>query len=201
MIPVSRHVLAPEPEGFDEKCRQKGRDWLLTHPKDRRPKGRARPKDFWSPFRPALADRFSNLCAYGAMHEPVGTVDHFKAVDGDESLAYDWSNYRFASGWLNSSKNKCAEVLDPFDVQLGWFEVLLPSLQLVVRKDRIPKTLHPLVEDTLRRLHLRDDERIVRQRRMWLKLYEEGHLDLEGLTQLAPLIADAVRARDRMDPP
>ena len=193
MIPVNRQVLQPEPADFDVKCRQKGQDWLQKNPQGTRKA--KRPKNYWSPFRPVLADRFSNLCAYGAMHEPVGTVDHFQPVNADETLAYEWHNYRYASGWINSSKNRCAAVLDPFDVQPGWFEVLLPSLQLVARKDLIPEALHPLADETLKRLHLCDDERIVRQRRQWLKLYEQGHLDWAGLQELAPLIAKAVQAQ------
>ena len=192
MIPVNPKVLEPEPKNFETECRHRGQAWLQKHPKATRKT--KRPKDFWSPFRPELADRFANLCAYGAMHEPVGTVDHFQPVDADETLAYEWRNYRFASAWINSSKNKGLAVLDPFEVQAGWFEVLLPSLQLVARKDRIPPALHALADDTLRNLHLRDDERIVRQRRQWLRMYEEGKLDLRGLRELAPLIADAVEA-------
>lgn len=194
MIPVDRQVMEPEPKDFDEKCRKKGLNWLQRNPKITRKQ--KRPKDYWSPFRSVLADRFSDLCAYGAMYEPVGTVDHFVPVDADENLAYSWLNYRYASSWINSSKSKCATVLDPFDVEPGWFEVLLPSLQLVARKDRIPEALHALVDDTLRRLHLRDDERIVRQRRKWLEMYESGRLDLAGLKVFAPLIAAAVQARE-----
>ena len=193
MIPVNRQVLQPEPADFDVKCRQKGLDWLQKNPQGTRKA--KRPKNYWSPFRPALADRFSNLCAYGAMHEPVGTVDHFQPVNADETLAYEWHNYRYASGWINSSKNRCAAVLDPFDVKPGWFEVLLPSLQLVARKDLIPEALHPLADETLKRLHLCDAERTVRPRRQWPKLYEQGHLDWAGLQELAPLIAKAVQAQ------
>lgn len=69
-----------EPAGFEEKCRRKGLDWLAEHPKAAR-KGRQRPKDFWSPFKSQLADAFGELCAYSAMYEPVGTVDHFMPVD------------------------------------------------------------------------------------------------------------------------
>lgn len=53
------------------------------------------------------------------------------------------------------------------------------------------------MDETLRRLHLCNDERIVRQRRQWLKLYEQGKLDFAGLQELAPLIAEAVQARDQ----
>jgi hypothetical protein len=39
---------------------------------------------------------------------------------------------------------------------------------------------------------LRDDERVLQQRRAWLRKYEEGKLTLNGLRELAPLIAAAV---------
>lgn len=194
MIPVSPSVLHPEPADFDRRCRQKGQAWLQQNPKSTRKA--PRPKDFWSPFRPALAQAFADLCAYGAMYEPNGTVDHFTPVDADESLAYEWTNYRYASGWINSSKSRRAQVLDAFQVQVGWFEVLLPSLQLVAVKTRIPPELHALVDDTLQALHLCDDERIVRQRQAWLRLYEAGDLTLDGLRKMAPLIAAAVEKRD-----
>jgi hypothetical protein len=194
MIPVSRRVLNPEPADFDDQCRIRGNAWLARNPKGTRKA--KRPKDFWSPFRPALADAFSNLCAYGAMYEPNGTVDHFKPVDADESLAYEWQNYRYVTGWINSSKNKRPKVLDAFQVKTGWFEVLLPSLQLVAVKANIPARWHRLVDETLEGLHLCDDERVLRQRRAWLSLYEEGKLNLDGLREMAPLIAAAVAKRD-----
>lgn len=194
MIPVSPKVLTPEPTGFDERCRKKGQAWLIKYPKGARKA--KRPKDFWSPFRPDLADAFANLCAYGAMFEPNGTVDHFKPVDANECLAYEWKNYRYASGWINSSKNKRPNVLDAFQVKAGWFEVLLPSLQLVAVKQNIPAKFHALVDQTLKDLHLCDDERILRQRRAWLRMYEQSKINLDGLREMAPLIAAAVAKRD-----
>lgn len=173
-----------EPTDFDEKGSRAGRAWLAMHPEAKRP------RDFWSPFKPQLADGFRDLCGYGAMYEPVGTVDHFVPVDDDMSLAYEWTNYRFASGWMNSSK-KTAAVLDPFEVGDGWFEILLPSLQLVVTH-AVPAAHRELAEYTLERLHLRDDERVLRQRRAWYRMYQEGELTLEGLRRRAPLIARAV---------
>ncbi|MCV2362279.1 hypothetical protein LNV23_02305 [Paucibacter sp. DJ1R-11] len=194
MIPVSRSVLKKEPVGFDEKCRKKGAGWLARNPKATRKA--KRPKDFWSPFRPALAEAFTDRCAYSAMYEPNGTVDHFKPVNTDESLAYEWSNYRYVTGWINSSKNKRPKVLDAFQVKAGWFEVLLPSLQLVAIKANIPPRLHALVDRTLNDLHLVDDERIVRLRREWLRMYEDQEINLEGLRKKAPLIAAAIEKRD-----
>ncbi|WP_429181300.1 hypothetical protein [Aeromonas salmonicida] len=190
MIEIDKTRLT-EPAEFDARCRQTGQHWLLGHPKESRKPG-SRPRDYWSPFKSQLADAFDGLCAYGAMYEPVGTVDHFLPVDADESLAYEWANYRFAAGWLNSSKNKALTILDPLDVRAGWFEVLLPSLQLVIVPEQVPEPLRVLAEQTLNRLHLRDDERVLRQRRAWYQMYQAGKLTLEGLHEVAPLIAMAV---------
>ncbi len=178
------------PTNFNEDCTVPGLRWIAEHPKAQR-LGKKRPRDFWTPFKPQLSDAFRELCAYGAMYEPVGTVDHFIPVDADESLAYDWDNYRFASGWINSGKKNREGFLDPLRVQDGWFEVLLPSLQLIPT-DRIPVDLRPLAEATITRLHLRDDERVLRQRRRWYRLFQEGKLDLAGLRENAPLIAAAI---------
>ncbi len=186
MLRVDRGRLT-EPADFDARCRKPGNEWLAAHP------GGQRPRDYWSPFKRRLADGFGELCAYAAMYEPVGTVDHFVSADEDRSLAYEWANYRYASAWINSSKKntRAAEILDPFLVESGWFRILLPSLQLVTT-ERIPIAIRPLAESTLRRLHLGDDERVIRQRRAWYKLWQRGELTLVGLRQMAPLIAEAV---------
>lgn len=181
-----RVVPPGEPPAFDGECRRKGTAWLRSH------RGALRPRDFWGRFKPALADGFHGLCGYGAMFEPVGTIDHFTSWKRAPHLAYEWSNYRFAAQWINSSKQKADdEVLDPFEVEDGWFEVLLPSLQLVVT-DKVPAPLRAKALRTLERLHLRDDERVIRQRREWYRMYQEGELSLEGLKRKAPLLARAV---------
>lgn len=178
----------PQPEGFELEVEVRGATWLREH------LDAHRPRDYWSPFKAHLAEGFRNLCSYSALFEPVGTVDHFVSWDEDRSRAYDWSNYRFASAWINSSKKtlRSSDILDPFEVEDGWFELILPSLQLVV-SDSLPESLRERAEFVLDRLHLRDDERVVRQRREWYRMYQEGELSLEGLKKKAPLIARAVR--------
>jgi hypothetical protein len=132
-------------------------------------------------------------CAYSAMFEPVGTVDHFVSWNEDSSQAYEWSNYRYCAGWINSSKQneRSSNLMDPLSVEDGWFELLLPSLQLTV-SGSIPDELRQLAENTLERLHLVHDERVMRQRREWYRMYQCGELSLNGLKKKAPLIAAAV---------
>ena len=184
MIPVAP---VAEPSGFDERARRPGNAWLAKN------EGVARPRDFWSPFRAVLADGFGDRCGYTAMFEPVGTVDHFRSYKTNPELAYEWANYRYVAAWINSAK-KTSEVLDPYEVGEGWFEVLLPSLQLVAT-DKVPPERKALVEQTVKGLPIAHDERVLRQRRAWYKQYTEGHLSLEGLRKWAPLIAAAEEKR------
>ena len=180
-----------EPADFDKKARKRGAAWLKSHPKAKRP------YDYWTPFKPALADGFGNLCGYSAMVEPVGTVDHFVSVKTDKSLAYEWDNYRYSAEWMNKSKqNADGAVHDPFEVQEGWFELLLPSLQLRLT-DSVPPGQLDKARFTLKRLHLEHDERIIRQRRSWYRMYQQGKLSLGGLHEVAPLIARAVEKQQR----
>ncbi len=184
-----RFETVPKPAGFTAAVEVPGVTWLDNNPNAKRP------KDLWTPFKAALADGFRFLCAYSAMYEPVGTVDHFVSYDEDNSKAYAWDNYRYCAGWINSSKQKvkAAEIFDPFEVEDGWFEIILPSVQLIV-SDSIPGEHRERAEFVLKRLHLRDDERVLRQRREWLRMYQENEISIEGLHTKAPLIARAVEA-------
>ncbi|AFZ25317.1 hypothetical protein Cylst_3152 [Cylindrospermum stagnale PCC 7417] len=182
----------PEPPDFDAKARQLGNSWLAKNPDTKK-----RPKEYWSVFKSYLADGFGNLCGYSAMYEPVGTVDHFLSCENYRHLTYEWSNYRFASAWINSSKGTLDDkVCDPFQVGDDWFEILLPSLQLVLT-DAVPAEEHQKAEFTLQRLHLRDDERVIRQRQAWYQMYLDGEITLIGLEKKAPLIARAIRKQQQ----
>ncbi len=184
MIPVAP---VPEPPDFDARARRPGNAWLAEN------LGAVRPRDFWSPFRALLAEGFANRCGYTAMLDLNGTVNHHRSYKTHPELTYAWSNYRYAAAWINSAK-KTAEVLDPYDVGEGWFEVLLPSLQLVAT-DKVPPERRALVERTLRDLPIAHDERVLKQRRHWYQKYREGKPSLEGLREVSPLIAMAEEKR------
>ena len=79
------------------------------------------PRTTGTPFKGDLVRGFRYLCAYSAIFEPVGTVDHFVSCHEDRSKAYDWENYRFSAAWFNSSKGNltAGDLLDPFDIEDG----------------------------------------------------------------------------------
>ena len=180
-----------EPKKFDERCRQRGQAWLASHP------GYDRPHDYWSEFEPELRDVFGGYCAYCVMFVFKAQTDHFipiavlKQKNKDE-LAYEWKNFRYGEGVLNGRKSKHI-VLDPFQVHDEWFEMKLPSLQLVLT-DKVPKAKKKIADLTMEKLGLQDDEVVIRYRRKWFEQYQDRNLKLEGLKDFAPLIARAVEA-------
>jgi hypothetical protein len=89
---------------------------------------------------------------------------------------------------LNSSKRDADDaVLDPFEVGAGWFEIILPSLQMRVT-DAVPAAYRAKAEFTLTRLKLRDGERVIRWRKSWYDMFLSGRLTLDGLRGVAPLL-------------
>jgi hypothetical protein len=182
-------MLHDEPPAFEMKCRIPGRQWLSDHPDYQRP------KDYWTVFEPQLRHAFNEMCGWCAMFIMRGQMDHFIPVatlrkTGQDHLAYEWGNFRYIEPWINQKKLD-ADVLDPFLVQPGWFEITLPSLQLLPT-DKIPDDFREIAVFTVNRLGLRDHEVMIRYRESWFALYRKHQLTLDGLRQIAPLIAEAI---------
>lgn len=191
MIPVDK---VPLPDRFNECVRDAGSDWLGKNPE-------AKSKDFpslWSQFRSELAIGFNDLCGYSVIFTRPGTVDHYISKESRQgrALVYEWSNYRYASSLMNQRKGTWnARILDPFEIGPGWFEILLPHLEMVLVEKRIPPQWLEDARFTLKTLGLGDDEEILEGRRHWYEQFVQGDLTLKGLTQRAPLIAEAVKKR------
>ena len=120
------------------------------------------------------------------MLDPTGgTIDHYLSYKNHRALTYEWSNYRYASAAMNASKKTADDaVLDPYEIEAGWFEILLPSLQMRVT-DQVPEQHRARAHYTLQRLKLRDGERVIGWRKAWYDLYLEGKMTLEGLQRRA----------------
>ena len=191
MIPVAK---IKEPKTFKAKCGQKGKNWLTKNP------GRTRGfPDYWTQFQRNLADGFKNRCGWWAMEIEDGDVDHFLSKKNHPSKAYDWDNYRYIAGSVNSSKrNHDDNVLDPFEVKAGWFEIHLPSMRLV-RTGNLPKHLEAKADFTLKQLKLDRGTKVRRNRRRWYEAHKKWlqdsskGLSIGGLEEIAPLVADAVK--------
>ena len=78
-----RFARVPEPEDFDERAKAPGTLWLAAHP------DAGRPKDFWTPFKGALAhfalrltNRSGPWIASAAMNLSRHTVGHRYCAHG-----------------------------------------------------------------------------------------------------------------------
>jgi hypothetical protein len=203
MIPVPRLTEDNQPGLFEKNCREPGNAWLAAYPDDDPHKK----SGWWSQFKPDLARHFSYRCGWLATAiEMEGDVDHYLACGPrkDENkktissphrhLAFEWTNYRYASGVVNSLKdNHDDAVLDPCEIEDGWFEVTLHGFQLLMT-DAIPAEHRPKAEFTLKTLELRNGYHARMSRWRWYERYwNQGTPHLDLLEKDAPLVAAAVR--------
>lgn len=209
MIPVTQ---AKEPAVFDATVRKRGMqaiDRLLGKkvkgrggrvPNTTYTKAEAIPAyrfpSYWLEPRPtdgmsALDDMmevYGQQCAYLAMRieraTGTPTIDHFVAKSKDWQLIYEWSNYRLSAGFINAAKG-AMEVVDPFQVGVGWFELDLDTFR-VVRGEAAPIEEQDRIDRTLKILNRWE---CVLQRGQHIRLYREGKIDFDALAFYAPFIA------------
>lgn len=146
----------------------------------------------WLRFTDDLAQGFSWRCGYAATFELQGQVDHYLSQKQHPTRACDWSNFRYASGWVNQRKGiKDAQILDPYQVGAGWFEIQLPSLELVLTS-QVPAAERARAAFTITWLKLDRGARILRERRYHLRQYVSGAMTLALVRERMPLLADAI---------
>jgi len=183
MIPVPR---PRRPRNFNRDCLNPGNQWLAANPTAK--KFRA----FWTKFQPELEKGFSSRCGWWAIFITDGVVDHYMSQKHHPHLTYEWKNYRYSAGSVNSSKRILDDaVLDPFEVQAGWFEVILPSMQLL-RTNQVPVHMQAKADFTIKKLHLVKGDKIRKLRKRIYENFKTGKCTMAGLQNDAPLIAEAV---------
>lgn len=206
MIRVIRKPMTDETRArYEARVLGPGRRWLEANPPAATNAGEPSPKQkrlptYWCEIRDDLAHAFHERCAYTAMWlSHPGEIDHFVPIDEDRSQAYDWDNFRYCSGAINSSKQglRSSQLLDPLEVEDDWFEILLPSLELRVT-DRCPEHLRARAEYMLDRLHLRNGRQVIRYRQQFYAQYRpDDPSTLARLDEWAPLLARAIRKQQQ----
>lgn len=173
----------PEPADFDAKVRQPGQADLASSEGELRP--------HWRRCAAQLREAYQGVCAYSSIYIPHGTgalsVDHLLPKSKRRELAYEWSNYRLACIRMNSRKNDLADVLDPFEVQDGWFALELSTLQVTPREG-LPESLRQRVQSTIDRLDLNDDE-FIRARAGYSEAFQSGEVQFRYLQRHCPFLA------------
>ena len=109
---------------------------------------------------------------------------------------YEWTNYRLACALMNARKSDVGQVLDPVDVQNGWFALELYEVQ-VVPGVRLPRGVEAKVTNTISRLRLNDSQ-CREARREYAVDYWGNLIAWSYLERHAPIVArelDRQRAR------
>jgi hypothetical protein len=123
-------VKQQEPEGFNDKVRVPGQRFLKTVPK---PNSRQlQLHNYWKRVKNDLYSLYANICAYTGEWIPVtsASVDYFIPKSKKPQLAYEWDNYRLTTGAMNNNKGDQTDIIDPFDVQAGWFVLVFPGCDI-----------------------------------------------------------------------
>ena len=184
----------PEPTDFDQKVRQKGLCWMDIHHIEREKPlpDKIELKDYW---RNCLADMYklyNGCCAYLGIRLnrcQTITIDHFLPKSKYPKLAYEWSNYRLCSPTVNSYKKDKEGVLDPFQIETGWFWFDFVDGS-VYENESLSSERKESVVNTIRLLKLNDSRFCEERCRLWDSF--KGQPD--ELKNNAPFIyAEAVR--------
>ncbi len=199
LIPVTP---VSEPADFDRKVRVPGTAFLTTTPK---PSGTQwRGNDYW---RKALGDLFTGyrgICAYcGSWTKRTtmtktpqdSSVDHFVPKSAMPAQAYEWNNFRLSRMRLNTRKDSYRDVLDPFTLVLGWFNLDFRTF-LLVPNSTLPAVNRAQVVATIDRLELNADNDYVNERVGAIREYCLGNATFGQLVDRYPFIAAEMREQD-----
>jgi hypothetical protein len=190
-----------EPADFNRKVRVLGKKFLQKTPN---PTGRQwNGKDYW---RKALGDMFTaynEICAYCASWTIRTTkiesqydtsIDHFMPKSAAPAQAYEWANFRLCRRRLNMRKESHGDVLDPFTLAPGWFNLDFRTFLLVPNP-----TLHASdreqVKATIDRLQLNADNDYVNERIGAIREYCLGKATFAQMLNRYPFIAAEMQAQ------
>lgn len=188
MIPVNR---LSEPTWFDVKVRQKGTLFLekVPNPTDSQWDSHA----FWRETLPEFRRGYAQICNFAATWIPRTTgsdsIDHFIPKTDAPTIAYEWTNFRYASLRFNRTKRK-NKILDPFDIDFGWFCIDFSTLFIYPNETSgFPETIKMAIEDTIKILRLNIDDDLVSERIHYYQNYQNGTITLNYLQEKTPFIA------------
>lgn len=113
-------------------------------------------------------------------------MDHFTPKKSSLSLAYEWTNFRFASRRANEWKSTWS-VVDPFKITSETCLLDYPTLQVVPNPALSHQTFQ-FVDESIARLHLNDDV-YVDTRQEYIDLLRAGDISMMYLQREAPFLA------------
>ena len=212
MIPVT---LAEEPSDFQTKVREPGLRAIaeMVGERPKRKSGQPFKKivnrreeipsgslpDYWTKCLDDLMQAYKHICAYSCfrIHSVTGaaSVDHFAPKSRSWDKVYEWSNYRLAAARLNSRKNNFEDLIDPFDVQRGWFRLELVGFQ-IFPNPQLDKLTKNQIDATISRLGLNT---FWRQREQDAQAYWDRDVTLTTLRRESPFVAAELERLSRLN--
>jgi hypothetical protein len=175
-------VPRDEPATFEVQVRKPGQRALAE---DKNPL-----PPYWRRCLPDLMEAYEYICAYSSLRiSPISgapSVEHFAAKSASRDLAYEWSNYRLVCARMNSRKREFDDVLDPFEIGEGWFELDLLFLQVRPAPD-LDAIINERVKQTIKRLKL-NDEAFCSERARWYEAWLKGLIAGTVLREHAPFV-------------
>ncbi|MDR1160692.1 MAG: hypothetical protein LBK69_08720 [Syntrophomonadaceae bacterium] len=197
MIPV---IKQKEPENFDRDVRTKGLDFLKRNPSpSSREFGR---HNYWKNINSEIYQIYKGICAYTgewfSSSQSNISIDHFIPKTKIPRLAYEWDNYRLTTQKMNNNKGDTVGLIDPFEIEFGWFVLDFPSC-LIRPNDELPVTEHEKVLFTIKILKLNSDDEIVQNRCNIIIYYINGDISFRYLKDKYPYIAYELERQDLVD--
>jgi len=175
---------------FDTEVRAPGRDFLAICPTPT--SEQFKKKNFWNRAAKELHAAYSGICAYTSMYLPEqGSVDHFQPKSNYPHLAYEWANFRLASGRVNNSKGNQLNIIDPFQVENEWFYMDIPAC-LLKPNPTLEKSLRNRISGTINSLRLNHDDNYVQERCNILIDYAREDISKNFLQRRYPFLAKEV---------
>lgn len=183
MIPV---VLAPEYPNFDAEVRAPGAAFLAECPNPKTEQFKK--KNFWNRAAKELHAAYSGICAYTAVYLPAqGSVDHFLPKSTFPLLAYEWKNFRLASGRVNNAKGNQEHIIDPFEVKDDWFHLDIPAC-LLRPNPKLDRLTRNRINGTINSLRLNQDDYHVQERCNILMEFARGDVSESFLMRRYPFL-------------
>ena len=211
------HVrLAEEPEAFNQAVRIPGLRAIAEMVGEGSPRrGRPRKKiadhreevspdqfpAYWTESLNDLMSLYHRVCAYSCffIHEITGarSVDHFAAKSRLWHRVYEWNNYRLACALMNSRKKDFNDVLDPVQIDDGWFQLKLVGFQVLPASTQHPFT-QDVIQQTIDRLKL-NDSHFRNARAEDAEAYWNGDISLNRPILESPFVAMELHRQGRLN--
>ena len=185
MIPV---IKQQEPTDFNEKVRKRGQLFLKNNPL---PNSRQfQCHNYWTHIKGTLYQLYKNICAYTGewFPETSASVDHFIPKSKEPQLAYEWNNYRLTTDKMNNHKGDSMDIVDPFEVQFGWFVLVFPICAVKPGKN-LTKLDCQKVDRTINVLGLNSDERMQIRYNIIQSYIDDANISYDSFGKKYPYIA------------